>query len=97
MLKEEEEGEPGAQSADGESRGAPSSPCAPRRACQGPHTTCEVRASAKDDDHERQAAFLHAPGPARAQVSRPALGCGGHAQSLSARPAGTSRSGLCVG
>lgn len=63
-----------------------------RLSCQGPHC---LRGACReeDDDHERQAAFLHASGFARAQVSRPALRLGGHAQSLSARPAGTFRSG----
>lgn len=63
-----------------------------RFSCQGPHC---LRGACReeDDDHEWQAAFLHAPGSSRVQVSRPALRLGGHAQSLSARPAGTFRSG----
>lgn len=59
----------------------------PLALCQGHTAACDVRA--EDDDHERQAAFLHAPGSARAQIPRPARGLGRHAQSLSACPAGT--------
>ena len=80
-----------AQSSEGEQEELCSRPIT-RRSCQGPHCS-RGACREEDDDHERKAAFLHAPGPARAQVSRPALRLGGHAQSLSARPAGTFRSG----
>lgn len=48
--------------------------------------TCKVRN--EDDDHERQAALLYAPGAAGAQILWPAREFGRHAQGVSACPAG---------